>query len=176
MMEARARERLAETARLITDLEKTGLLDRRLEFLPDEVEIEERRQREQGLTRPELAVILSYAKIDLYNGLEKSDQALDDFLTTDPQRYFPPVLRRRYPDLIPRASSQPANPGDADCKQHCQSYGTCFRQANAGRYRSEYRHHCRAYVVATRSLPGQLKSGERSNHWTTRSRRPCSNR
>jgi glutamate dehydrogenase len=100
MMEARAEERLDETARLITNLEKTGLLDRNLEFLPDEVEIEERRQRKQGLTRPELAVILSYAKIDLYNGLEGSDQALDDFLTTDPQRYFPPLLRRRYPDLI----------------------------------------------------------------------------
>ncbi len=100
MMEAQARERLSETARLINDLEKSGLLNRHLEFLPDDVEIEERRQRDQGLTRPELAIILSYAKIDLYNGLESSDQALDDFLTTDPQRYFPPVLRRRYPDLI----------------------------------------------------------------------------
>ena len=67
MMEARARERLSETARLIANLEKTGLLDREIEFLPDEIEIEERRQRNQGLTRPELAVILSYAKIDLYN-------------------------------------------------------------------------------------------------------------
>ncbi len=101
MMEARARERLAETARLIANLEKTGLLDRDLEFLPDEVEIEERRERNQGLTRPELAVVLSYAKIDLYNGLEGSSQNLEDFLTTDPQRYFPPVLRRRYADLIP---------------------------------------------------------------------------
>ena len=101
MMEARARERLDETARLIVSLEKTGLLDRDLEFLPDEVEIDERRQRKQGLARPELAVILSYAKIDLYNGLNRSDQALDDFLTTDPQRYFPPELRRRFQDLIP---------------------------------------------------------------------------
>ena len=101
MMEARARERLDETARLITNLEKTGLLDRDLEFLPDAAEIDERRQKKQGLTRPELAVILSYAKIDLYNGLDGSDQALDDFLTTDPQRYYPPVLRRRYQDLIP---------------------------------------------------------------------------
>ncbi|MDG2376960.1 MAG: NAD-glutamate dehydrogenase, partial [Woeseiaceae bacterium] len=101
MMEARARERLAETARLITNLERTGLLDRDLEFLPDDVEIQERRERNQGLTRPELSVILSYAKIDLYNGLEGSSQSLEDFLTTDPQRYFPPVLRRRYADLIP---------------------------------------------------------------------------
>jgi len=101
MMEARARERLDETARLITNLEKTGLLDRDLEFLPDEVEIDERRQRKQGLTRPELAVVLSYAKIDLYEGLNGCDQALDDFLTTDPQRYFPPVLRRRFQEYIP---------------------------------------------------------------------------
>ena len=48
-----------------------------------------------------LAKLTIYAKIDLYNGLEASDQALEDFLTTDPQRYFPPVLRRRYKDLIP---------------------------------------------------------------------------
>ena len=101
MMEAQAGERLDESARLITDLERTGLLDRDLEYLPDEAEIEERRQRRQGLTRPEIAVILSYAKIDLYNGLIASGQALEDFLTTDPQRYFPPVLRRRYADLIP---------------------------------------------------------------------------
>jgi len=101
MMEARARERLDETARLIVNLEKTGLLDRDLEGLPDEVEIDERRQRKQGLTRPEIAVVLSYAKIDLYNGLIASNESLEDFLTTDPQRYFPPVLRRRYPDLIP---------------------------------------------------------------------------
>jgi glutamate dehydrogenase len=102
MMEARARERLDESARLIQTLEKSGLLDRSLEFLPDEIEIEERRERKQGLTRPEIAVILSYAKIDLYNGLADSPQSLDDFLTTDPQRYFPAVLRRRYGDLIPR--------------------------------------------------------------------------
>jgi glutamate dehydrogenase len=101
MMEARARERLDESARLITDLERTGLLDRDLEYLPDEAEIDERRQKKQGLTRPEIAVILSYAKIDLYNGLAESGSTLEDFLTTDPQRYFPPVLRRRYQDLIP---------------------------------------------------------------------------
>ena len=100
MMEARAPERLSEMARLIVNLEKTGLLDRGLEYLPDEIEIDERRQRHQGLTRPELSVILSYAKIDLYNGLIDSDQHLDDFLTTDPQRYFPAVLRQRYGPLI----------------------------------------------------------------------------
>jgi len=101
MMAAKAVERFDETARLITNLERTGLLDRDLEFLPDDVEIDERRQNKLGFTRPEFAVVLSYAKIDLYNGLIDSNQGLEDFLTTDPQRYFPPVLRRRYVDLIP---------------------------------------------------------------------------
>jgi len=102
MMEARAAERLDESARLITNLEKTGLLDRAIEFLPDEAEIEERHRRKQGLTRPEIAIVLSYAKIDLYNGLTSSSASLEDFLTTDPQRYFPKVLRLRYADLIPK--------------------------------------------------------------------------
>ena len=101
MMAAKAVERFDETARLITNLERTGLLDRDLEFLPNDVEIDERRQNNLGFTRPEFAVVLSYAKIDLYNGLIDSNQGLEDFLTTDPQRYFPPVLRRRYVDLIP---------------------------------------------------------------------------
>lgn len=101
MMEARAAERLQESARLIINLEKTGRLDRDLEFLPDEAEIEERRRLKLGLTRPEIAVVLSYAKIDLYDGLISSGVPIDDFLEVDPQRYFPALLRRRYADLIP---------------------------------------------------------------------------
>lgn len=100
MSEIRSLERIDETARLITNLERTGLLDRDLEFLPDDAEIEERRARKQGFTRPELAVVLSYAKIDLYNGLIASNETLEDFLKVDPSRYFPAVLRRRYADLL----------------------------------------------------------------------------
>ena len=101
MSEMLSAERIDEMARLITDLERTGELDRDLEFLPDDNEIEERRNRKLGLTRPELAVVLSYAKIDLYNGLIDCGEPLTDFLQIDPQRYFPDVLRRRYADLIP---------------------------------------------------------------------------
>ena len=101
MAEMQAAERLDEHARVITNLERAGLLDRDLEFLPDEAEIEDRRNRKQGLTRPELAVVLSYAKIDLYDGLIESESSLADFLRIDPQRYFPDNLRRRYVDLIP---------------------------------------------------------------------------
>jgi len=101
MSETLSADRIDETARLVTDLERVGLLDRDLEFLPHESEIEDRRSRKQGFTRPELAVVLSYAKIDIYNGLMRSNATLEDFLEIDPQRYFPDVLRRRYVDLIP---------------------------------------------------------------------------
>jgi len=100
MSETLSADRIDETARLITDLERTGLLNREIEFLPDEAEIDERRSRKLGFTRPELAVVLSYAKIDLYNGLIDSEVSLEDFLAIDPQRYFPPVLRQRYADLL----------------------------------------------------------------------------
>jgi glutamate dehydrogenase len=46
-------------------------------------------------------VVLSYAKIDLYDGLIASGQTLEDFLIVDPLRYFPAVLRRRYNEFIP---------------------------------------------------------------------------
>ena len=95
-------DRIDETAELIADLEHSGLLDRDIEFLPDEAEIDERRTHKQGFTRPELSVILSYAKIDLYNGLIDSGESLVDFLAIDPQRYFPKVLRKRYADLLPK--------------------------------------------------------------------------
>ena len=44
-------------------LEARGLLDRAVEFLPDDMELAERRRRSQPLTRPELAVLLAYAKL-----------------------------------------------------------------------------------------------------------------
>ena len=101
MSEVRSVERIDEMARLIKSLEQTGLLNRQLEYLPDESEIEDRRLRKQGFTRPEIAVILSYAKIDLYNGLIASGETLEDFLVVDPLRYFPTELRKRYLDFIP---------------------------------------------------------------------------
>jgi glutamate dehydrogenase len=107
MAEVRSLERVDEIARVITGLEKSGLLDRELEYLPDDNELEERKARKQGLTRPELAVVLSYAKIDVYNSLMSSGESLADFLKTHPMRYFPQVLRRRYDDFLPKHRLSP---------------------------------------------------------------------
>ena len=107
MAEVRSLERMDEIARVITGLERSGLLDRDLEYLPDDIELEERKARKQGITRPELAVVLGYAKIDVYNALMSSGESLADFLKTHPMRYFPEVLRRRYPEFIPEHRLSP---------------------------------------------------------------------
>ena len=174
MMEARARERLAEHARLITNLEKTGLLDRDLEFLPDEVEIEERREKNLGLTRPELSVILSYAKIDLYNGLESSEQGLEDFLTTDPQRYFPAGIAAAIwrPDREPPI--EPSDPRHTDRQQYRQSHGPGLRQARTGRHGRRCGHDRPWPTSSLAKYARQVKSGTRSKAWITRYRLACS--
>jgi len=87
---------LPEHARFIRSLERRGRLDRGLEFLPDEEAIAERQANHQGLTRPELAILLSYSKIQLYDRLIQSDVPEDPFLHNDLGSYFPKVLSERY--------------------------------------------------------------------------------
>jgi glutamate dehydrogenase len=100
--ESNAAERLREHAHLIRLLERDHELDRGLEFLPSDEEIEERAKIGRGLTRPELAVLLSYSKISLYSALIASDTQEDPFLANELARYFPEPLQKRYRDLMPR--------------------------------------------------------------------------
>jgi len=100
IMESRAAERLGEHARLIRVLEAQGLLDRALELLPAEEEIEQRRAGGRGLTRPELAVILSYSKIELVGSLVHTNIPEDPYLGTELESYFPPQLRTPIGGLI----------------------------------------------------------------------------
>jgi glutamate dehydrogenase len=96
MMEARASQDLLEHAYLIRSLEQTGQLDRALEFLPSLEEIEERHKTGRGLTRPELAISLCYAKMALYARLIESDVPEDPYLSQELERYFPALLRQRF--------------------------------------------------------------------------------
>ena len=83
-------------SRLMRNLEHQGLLDREVEFLPDDVEMAEREAQGQPLTRPELSVLLAYAKITLYDDLLASPVPDDPFLTKDLMRYFPQELQAKY--------------------------------------------------------------------------------
>jgi glutamate dehydrogenase len=86
--------------RLIQSLETRGLLDRALEYLPDDMQLEERRRRMQPFTRPELAVLLAYAKLSLYEELLESAVPDDPYLARELGRYFPKAVAEKYPDAL----------------------------------------------------------------------------
>jgi len=94
--EFRAVETLDHDARLMRALEHQGRLDRALEFLPDDEALAERARLKKGLTRPEIAVLLAYAKLSLFDELCHSDIPDDPLLADDLLRYFPRALSRRF--------------------------------------------------------------------------------
>ena len=101
-LELHSPARLAEYQHVIRVLERTGELNRAVEFLPQDEELVERRKRGLGLTRPELAVVLSYGKIWLSNHLLESDVPEDPYLSNELTRYFPAPIRRRFAPEIAR--------------------------------------------------------------------------
>jgi glutamate dehydrogenase len=96
----RAAERLDAQLRLIRKLEARGRLDRTLESLPSDEEIALRRERGLGLTRPEAAVLLAYAKIALFDDLLLSGLPGRAYFAGDLRKYFPRPLRRRFAAYI----------------------------------------------------------------------------
>ncbi|MGB3429709.1 MAG: NAD-glutamate dehydrogenase domain-containing protein, partial [Burkholderiaceae bacterium] len=88
--------------RFIRFLEKEGRLNRALEYLPSDEEIDERRTRGVALTGPERAVLLAYSKMWLFDALLASDLLEDPWVATGLQRYFPVPLRERFGPYIER--------------------------------------------------------------------------
>ncbi len=93
-------EDLPSRQRLMQTLEARGLLDRAVEFLPDDLEIAERRRRGQSLTRPELAVLLAYAKLTLASDMIETTLPDDPYLNRELIRYFPDELSQRFPEQL----------------------------------------------------------------------------
>ncbi|CAD5378683.1 NAD-specific glutamate dehydrogenase [Pseudomonas sp. OF001] len=95
-----ARGRLGEFRRLMLDLESRGRLDRALEFLPGDDELNARVAQGQALTRPELALLLSYSKFDLKEALLHSPLVDDPYLREELDHAFPPQLLARFPQAL----------------------------------------------------------------------------
>ncbi len=93
---------LDRLGRLMRALEKSGRLDRRIEYLPDDEELALRLTQGTGLTRPELAVLLSYAKVALDDEILASTLPDDPYMQEDLALYFPTPLRRRFAAEITR--------------------------------------------------------------------------
>ena len=88
--------------RFMQFLEKAARLDRPLEYLPSDQELAERRAAGQGLCSPELAVLLAYSKMWLYDELLASPLPDDPWVATALTRYFPQTLAERFSSYMPR--------------------------------------------------------------------------
>jgi glutamate dehydrogenase len=100
LAERRGLEDTGFQQRLIQILEQRGVLERAVEFLPDDIAIADRIKRSQPFTRPELAVLLAYAKLSLYAELLESPVPDDPYLGRELYRYFPKELSQAFPDAL----------------------------------------------------------------------------
>ena len=94
LAEADAPADLDAHARFMTELVELGRLDRRVEGLPGPAALAELKTRGLGLTRPELAVLTAYAKLELSADLVAGDGPDDPYFEATLKAYFPSALAR----------------------------------------------------------------------------------
>lgn len=92
----RAVQNIKEHSRFIKMLEKAGILNRELEYLPGEGSLKELATSNHGLTAPEISVLLAYSKIHIYDKLLDSPAPDDGFLRNVIEHYFPQRLVKNY--------------------------------------------------------------------------------
>ena len=112
---------LKEQTRFIQHLEKEGKLDRLLEFLPPDEELAERIAAGKSLTRPEISVLFSYAKMVLKEQLNTPEVTQDPYLIENLLiQYFPKRLQETYYQQITEhpLSSEIIAIGQPNCQRY----------------------------------------------------------
>ena len=94
LQEMTAVQDLEAHARFMADLVAEGRLDRKVETLPGPVALAEIEAAGHGLTRPELAVLLAYGKLELSREIVESAATDDPYFLDSLRRYFPAQLQR----------------------------------------------------------------------------------
>ena len=94
LQEATASADLDAHERFIERLEKSGRLDRKVEYLPTSDVFRVRRSSGEGLTRPELSVLTAYSKLTLFDELIASDAPDDPWFEEVLVHYFPEGCRQ----------------------------------------------------------------------------------
>ncbi|WP_422371947.1 NAD-glutamate dehydrogenase [Hoeflea sp.] len=89
LAQAQGTSGVGELSRVMTNLESRGLLNRKVEDLPDDALVAERVAAEQAFTRPEIGVLLSYAKLVLFDELVASSLPDDAYFSETLKSYFP---------------------------------------------------------------------------------------
>ncbi|WP_340313399.1 NAD-glutamate dehydrogenase [Rhizorhabdus argentea] len=91
---------LPSQLRVVEILEATGRINRSVDGFDSNDMLLRRAQDHHGLTRPELAVVLSHGKLALQDAIESSDRNADPMLTPLLHAAFPSAMRKDYADAI----------------------------------------------------------------------------
>ncbi|MET9465782.1 NAD-glutamate dehydrogenase [Streptomyces sp. NPDC006544] len=97
---AQAPSLLHAQQRFMRRLGRDGLLDRALEFLPNDRQIRELLNTGRGLTQPELAVLFAYTKITVADELIHTELPDDPYLARLLHAYFPAALLTKFPEQV----------------------------------------------------------------------------
>jgi glutamate dehydrogenase len=100
LAEKRSRDDLSIFDAQMDYLTEHGNLNPSVEFLPSKKQLLERQKANEGLTRPELAILLAYTKMGIYRWLLDSKLPDEPYFQHYLDDYFPEVLARRYPEAI----------------------------------------------------------------------------
>ncbi|HTF95240.1 MAG TPA: NAD-glutamate dehydrogenase [Cellvibrio sp.] len=95
--QSEALKRSAEYRRFMNALQAAKRLDRKLEFLPADDVLLERQTHGKGLTRPELAILISYGKAVLKEDLTNTDLVEDDYMVNFIETAFPHKIAQLFP-------------------------------------------------------------------------------
>ncbi len=98
--ESRANAMVKEHIRFIHQLEREGRLDRGIEFLPNDEELQDRMIKGKGLTRAELSVLNAYGKMSLKEKLCVPEVVDNSFYSASLRNYFPKAMRDKFADTI----------------------------------------------------------------------------
>lgn len=91
---------LESFSQLIDSLEQEKLLDRKMEFLPSKTELLRRSANKECITRPELAVLLSYSKMSVGNAIADALLVDEKYFQLYLLDYFPPLMQERFREEI----------------------------------------------------------------------------
>jgi glutamate dehydrogenase len=184
-------------ARYIRKLEREGRIKRRLDVLPADRDIAERRANGSGLTLPEFSVLLAHTKIALGQEVLGSDVPDDPYLRRALTRYFPIPLRDRFADRMPKHRLHREIISTAVINEMVDKSGITFAFRLNEETGASVPHITEAFLVARdvfdmpgfwlqlRALDGQVdtsaqvlallearKLNERTTRWLLHSRRP----
>ena len=91
---------LPALSELMAYLQEHAGLQRKIEFLPDAAQLQQRMTNGQGFANPEIAVLMAYSKMHLQDALLAGDLPDDASFNTVLVNYFPQAMQSQYASAI----------------------------------------------------------------------------